>query len=111
MISTCILSPKEGPSELATPDKMVFCGSSSNVAIRCYFKVNDGLLYPLKAGLLFIQRPILFVPAADIDQLSFGRGGSCSTKTVDLTVETEGGTAPIEFRMIEREEQEALRQF
>ena len=106
---TKLVLPRCSNKNIFRPSHEVFVSSTTNQsAISCYFKVDDGLLYPMKSGLLFLQKPIMFIPRDGIDEIMFGRGGSSSTRTVDLSVSMTDGSDPVEFRMISREEQNAL---
>jgi hypothetical protein len=54
--------------------------------LRCYKGIQEGVLYPLKNGLLFVK-PMLFIPAEEVASLTAGRGGgSGNTRYVDLQV-------------------------
>jgi len=80
-------------------------GHKSN-CMPCYYKVRDGALYPLSAGLLFLQTPVLFLPVHKIEEIYCGRGGVATTKNFDLVVSVGGQS--YEFSMIEREHQGAV---
>ena len=109
---TKLVLPSSSTNNVLRPSREAFVSCTTNQsAISCYFKVDDGLLYPMKSGLLFLQKPIMFIPRDRIDEIMFGRGGSSSTRTVDLSVSMTDGSAPVEFRMISREEQQALRDY
>ena len=109
---TKLVLPSSSTNNVLRPSREAFVSCTTNQsAISCYFKVDDGLLYPMKSGLLFLQKPIMFIPRDRIDEIMFGRGGSSSTRTVDLSVSMTDGSDPVEFRMISREEQQALRDY
>ncbi|CAN0427943.1 unnamed protein product, partial [Scytosiphon promiscuus] len=73
--------------------------------VKCHHGVNEGALFPLKQGLLFMK-PALFLPTDDIEQVVCGRGGSATTRYVDLVVgletEAEEGDSK-EFSNIDRD--------
>lgn len=80
--------------------------------IQCYHGVNMGSLFPLKEGLLFFKPP-LFLLRDDIHSIACGRGGSGSTRYVDLHVtltnnkesnDDSGNNTVVEFSNIQREE-------
>ena len=59
-------------------------------AFPCYVQdVHNGHLYPLSAGLLFLQKPVLFFPDERIHELKFGRFGVSGARYVDLEVRRE----------------------
>jgi len=76
--------------------------------LNCNYGVNQGFLYPMIEGILFLK-PAYFVSSTDIVQLSCGRGGG-STKYVDLILEIKD-EKKIEFSNIDREELESLQSF
>jgi Histone chaperone Rttp106-like len=59
--------------------------------VTCYSGVNDGVLYPLREGLLFFKPP-RFIPRGKLHSISCGRGGggggggSSSSRYVDMHV-------------------------
>lgn len=59
---------------------------------RAYRGVDEGALYPLRTGLLFLPRPAIFVPAAEILGIATGRDGSvhCGATNTDVRVERTG---------------------
>ncbi|CAN0145774.1 unnamed protein product [Ectocarpus sp. 8 AP-2014] len=56
--------------------------------VKCYHGVNEGSLFPLNQGLLFMK-PGLFLPRSEIQEVVCGRGGSATTRYVDLVVGLE----------------------
>jgi Histone chaperone Rttp106-like len=64
--------------------------------VACYSGVNDGVLFPTKAGLLF-YKPVQFIPRSQLTSIACGRGGgsgggSTSTRYVDLRLTVERPT-------------------
>jgi hypothetical protein len=54
--------------------------------LRCYNGLQEGGLYPLKCGVVFIK-PLVFVPIEEIASVAAGRGGGTgNTRYVDLHV-------------------------
>ena len=54
--------------------------------LKCYRGIQEGSLYPLHHGLIFL-RPLLLIPIESIASLTAGRGGgSSSTRYIDLMV-------------------------
>ncbi len=66
--------------------------------------MNPGLLFPLRSGLAFVERPPLFLPAAAWDGVALGRAAG-TNQTFDLVVGTT------EFAMIARDEMPALQEY
>ena len=98
--------------------------------MTCYHGVNDGVLYPLREGLLFFKPP-RFIPRNELHSISCGRGGGgggSSSRYVDMNVtlnssngsdDDSGGsgkksnsnsnsTTTAEFTNIQREENPGL---
>lgn len=60
--------------------------SSQKPFLRCYKGIQEGAIYPLQNGLLFVK-PCLFITTETIASLSAGRGGGAgNTRYVDLVV-------------------------
>lgn len=71
--------------KIFTTDPLIFTSSLQNKSfIRCYKGTQEGALYPLSCGILFLK-PVLFIPIEEISSLNAGRG-SGSTRFVDLYV-------------------------
>lgn len=81
------LAEKLWGQPLAVPQPYYFQSISGQKSyVKCYRGIQEGALYPLPNGLLFIK-PMLFIPANEIASLTAGRGGStASTKYIDLVV-------------------------
>jgi len=90
------------------PDRQLFQSAvnKGRVYLSCYRGTQEGALYPLHSGLLFLK-PLLFLPSNEIAAITAGRGGGGATRYVDLRVEMTNETV-FEFTNIEREELAAL---
>ena len=71
--------------KIASPDKLLFLTARSQSFLHCHRGTQEGVLYPLRIGLLFLK-PLLFLPSEDIAGIEVGRGGSATTRYVDLKV-------------------------
>jgi hypothetical protein len=96
--------------------------------INCYQGVNDGVLYPLKEGLLFFKPP-KFLPRSELYSIACGRGsggGQTSSRYVDMVVQVlakddkgdekktktnSGHIETVEFSNIQREENSVLNNY
>eukprot|EP00927_Polykrikos_kofoidii_P057723 TRINITY_DN51908_c0_g1_i1.p1 TRINITY_DN51908_c0_g1~~TRINITY_DN51908_c0_g1_i1.p1 ORF type:complete len:457 (+),score=107.67 TRINITY_DN51908_c0_g1_i1:48-1373(+) len=65
-------------------------------SIRAYRGVDEGVLYPLRAGLCYLTRPSVFVPLGDIARITSGSGGGGSSLT-DVVVERMSKGPPLTF--------------
>ena len=84
--------------------------TTSKPFLRCYKGIQEGALYFLKSGLLFVK-PVLFIPVDAIASIGAGRGGnSGATRYVDLQVETIDDVR-LEFTNIEREDLPAMQRY
>ena len=79
LVRTCI------GRKLCRPSARVFLTSKGDPFLRCYKGIQEGSLYLLSEGILFLK-PIVFIAIEDIASLSAGRGGSAQTRYIDLQV-------------------------
>jgi len=84
--------------------------------VKCYSGVNDGVLFPLKEGLLFFKPP-MFVPRQTMHSIACGRGGGdSSSRYVDVTVtvssdKDDSDEKVLEFTNIHRSESVVLNSY
>jgi structure-specific recognition protein 1 len=81
----------------------------TNSAITCSYKNNNGLLYPLERGFLYVHKPAIHVRFEEINSINFARS-DVSTRSFDLEIETKANTTLI-FNSIEKEEYPRLYDF
>lgn len=74
----------------------------TNSAISCSYKSNNGLLYPLERGFVYVHRPAMHIRFEEISTVNFARSDG-STRSFDLEIETKAGTTHT-FISIEKEE-------
>jgi Histone chaperone Rttp106-like len=75
-----------GNQRIVLPDKVLFQSvASKKPFLKCYRGIQEGSLYPLKNGMIFLK-PILFIPTEKIASLTAGRGGGSGTRYIDLMV-------------------------
>ncbi len=68
-----------GTEKIITPGD--FKSRDEGSAIKCSVKVTEGLLYPMKSSLIFIQKPILYIKHKEIKYVEFNRIGNNSGGT------------------------------
>ena len=90
--------------KLEKPKPSVFATlqGGSKPFLRCYKGVQEGALYPLSSGLLFLK-PMIFLAASEIESITAGRGGSAQTRYIDLIVEDGRSGKTLEFTNIDRD--------
>lgn len=74
----------------------------TNSAISCSYKNNNGLLYPLERGFMYVHKPAIHIRFEEINSINFARSDG-STRSFDLEIETKANTTHI-FNSIEKEE-------
>lgn len=74
----------------------------TNSAISCSYKNNNGLLYPLERGFMYVHKPAIHIRFEEISSINFARSDG-STRSFDLEIETKANTTHI-FNSIEKEE-------
>lgn len=95
---------------LGGEDKAIFSSSSGQASVKCYHKVNDGVLFPLRRAFIFGPRPLVCLPHSEVEGVSVGRSGGSVTKTFDLDVRMSDGKT-VQFSMLDNEELEGLRRY
>lgn len=96
--------------KIVKPQKELFQSNiDTKPFLRCYKGTQEGALYPLKNGILFVK-PMIFFGVADIESLTAGRGNSSTTKYIDIVIESSTGKN-FEFTNINREELPALQNY
>ena len=71
--------------------------------MKCSFKASEGYLYPLERSLVFIDKPVIYIPLEDITKVDFMRFKKSSIqRSFDITVITRKDQ--IEFNGIDRNE-------
>lgn len=78
----------------------------TNSAISCSYKNNNGLLYPLERGFMYVHKPAIHIRFEEISTVNFARSDG-STRSFDLEIETKNSSAHI-FNSIEKEEYSRL---
>ncbi|KAG9511046.1 FACT complex subunit SSRP1, partial [Fragariocoptes setiger] len=76
--------------------------NSTNSAISCSYKNNNGLLYPLERGFIYVHKPAIHIRFDEITTVNFARSGG-STRSFDFEVETKSNAIHT-FSSIEKEE-------
>jgi hypothetical protein len=90
------------PHKISKPSPKVFITTKSEPFLRCYNGLQEGSLYLLGSGILFLK-PVVFIPVDKIASVGAGRGGSATTRYVDLKVITDMDKE-YEFSNIDRDE-------
>lgn len=70
---------------LAKPQANLFTSLKQLPYLRCHKGTQEGVLYPLQCGVLFLK-PSLFIPAEDVAAIAAGRGGAAQTRYIDIQV-------------------------
>eukprot|EP00211_Chloroparvula_japonica_P003182 CAMPEP_0119150820 /NCGR_PEP_ID=MMETSP1310-20130426/45420_1 /TAXON_ID=464262 /ORGANISM="Genus nov. species nov., Strain RCC2339" /LENGTH=534 /DNA_ID=CAMNT_0007143045 /DNA_START=40 /DNA_END=1641 /DNA_ORIENTATION=+ len=72
-----------------------FESANNEKCIRCSLKANDGLLYPLEKGFVFLHKPATYIAYRDIEKLGFDRAETAAVSTRNFDIEVflkSGGT-------------------
>lgn len=78
-------------------------------ALKCTIKANEGSLYPLEKNFLFLPKPTLLIPHADISRCVFSRvGGHGNPRSFDFKISVRGTGAEHLFSNISKEELDIL---
>ena len=71
-------------------------------AITCSYKNNNGLLYPLERGFMYVHKPAIHVRFEEIISINFARSDG-STRSFDFEIETKSNSTHV-FNSIEKDE-------
>ena len=79
--------------------------------IKCSYRVNDGILYPLEKCLLFVHKPVLYIVHKDIKNINFERlhESSGQQRTFDMIVKTNKDS--FKFVGVDKNEMELLKKY
>lgn len=106
-VVTRILKSLTGHSIIVPGD---FRSASQYHCIRCSYKAQDGLLYPLNRSLIFITKPVILVRFDDVLNIEFSRTGGNQTRFFELTIAIRGG-GEYSFTSIDKAEYNPLIKF
>lgn len=104
---TRILKSLTGNSIIVPGD---FRSASQYHCIRCSYKAQDGLLYPLNRSFIFITKPVILVRFDDVLNIEFSRTGGNQTRFFELTITIKGG-GEYSFTSIDKAEYNPLINF
>lgn len=88
--------------KVGKPSSSLFSSAKGAPFVRGYHGIQEGSIYLLAVGILFIK-PVIFIPVAEVASVTAGRGGAANTRYIDLKVDTEAGDE-YEFSNLERDE-------
>jgi structure-specific recognition protein 1 len=76
--------------------------------VKCSLKANEGYIYPLERGLIFIHKPVVYISLEDIRHVEFSRisESNIQQRTFDLTIVKKDES--VQFLGIEKHELEVL---
>jgi structure-specific recognition protein 1 len=73
-----------------------FSNANQQACIKCAYRANEGLLYPLEKQFVFIHKPPILVRFNEVESVEFQRyaGGQGSTRNFDLCVNLKSNATP-----------------
>ena len=80
--------------------------------IKCVYKANEGILYPLEKSILFVHKPVKYIAHEDIREVRCARlneSGSLKQRTFDITILTKN--EEINFNGVEKEELDYINKY
>lgn len=89
-----------------------FQSSGGNQGVACSYKANNGYLYPLEKGFMFVVKPPVHIRFDEVSAVNFSRvaSGVGQSRSFDLEIETKSGVSFI-FASIEKREYSKLFDF
>ncbi|KAH7650222.1 structure-specific recognition 1 (SSRP1) (recombination signal sequence recognition) [Cryptosporidium bovis] len=106
-IITRILKSLTGHSIIVPGD---FRSAYQYHCIRCSYKAQDGLLYPLNRSFIYITKPVIMIRYDDVLNIEFSRMGGNQTRFFELTISIKGG-GEYSFTSIDKAEYNPLIKF
>merc|ERR1711865_790058 len=97
-----------------------FSNANQQPCVKCAFRANEGLLYPLEKQFIFIHKPPILIRFNEVESVEFQRyaGGEGSTRNFDLCVNLKStataagqGTKEYTFSGIDRSDYAGLYNF
>jgi structure-specific recognition protein 1 len=85
-----------------------FRSSKNNPSIKCSLKANEGFLYPLERGMIFIHKPVVYIKLEDVSYVECVRVTESVQKSFDLHVHTNKNNEKFQFSGILREEYDSI---
>jgi len=84
---------------------------NSGPYVKCSYKVNEGVLYPLEKCLLFVHKPVLYILHKDINQVNFARlhESSGQQRTFDMIIKTNKDN--FKFVGVDKNEMELIKKY
>jgi hypothetical protein len=85
--------------KIGTSDKSIFSSSQGEPSIKCYNKVNEGALFPLRRAFVWLGKPLLVLPLSTIAEVKVARGGGAA-RTFDIDIKPLDGKV-VNFSMLD----------
>ena len=80
--------------------------------LKCVYKANEGILYPLEKSILFVHKPVKYIAHEDIREVRCARlneSGSLKQRTFDITILTK--SEEINFNGVEKEQLDYINKY
>ena len=79
--------------------------------IKCSYKVNEGVMYPLEKSILFVHKPVLYILHKDIVKINFARlqESAGQQRTFDIIVKTQKNS--YKFSGVDKNEMMSLKSY
>ena len=96
-----------------------FANANQQACVKCAYRANEGLLYPLEKQFVFIHKPPILIRFNEVESVEFQRyaGGQGSTRNFDLCINLKasasagGGPKEYTFMGIDRSDYAGLYNF
>ena len=87
-----------------------FKNKDGKSSIKCTIKQFDGHLFPLENGLIFINKPVVFIRHQDIQYVEFSRAKGNTTRYFDIIIYDKKGEST-QFSGIDKDEYSLLAKY